>query len=286
MPGDLKSPAAQTLAVGEAGAVVAYRNANPGDRFRAFMEQTTLAFVRSGTKCIGSEGIVATVAPGDFVVMLPGAHVMAEVAPGRGAYESLVLCLSDTLLASLWAEHPSWFGRPSRSGRQQGVRVATTSGYLRQVVDGLPFALQGASSPELIRIKLTELCLSLRETDAWPVLSEAARRASTQGDRRLRRVVEQHRLEPLSVEELARLSARSLSAFKRDFQRLFAQSPGRWLRRERLDHARFMLSSSDSSVTEVGQLSGFSDVSSFIRAFRGAYGETPKQYQLRSHAQL
>ena len=56
------------------------------------------------------------------------------------------------------------------------------------------------------------------------------------------------------------------------------------LRRARLENARAVLSSSDRSVTEVGQTSGFNDLSAFIRAFRSAYGETPKQFQLRSQA--
>lgn len=47
----------------------------------------------------------------------------------------------------------------------------------------------------------------------------------------------------------------------------------------RLTHAKQLLESSDDSITDVAMLSGFTNVSYFIRSFKSAYGMSPLQYR-------
>jgi AraC family transcriptional regulator, exoenzyme S synthesis regulatory protein ExsA len=53
----------------------------------------------------------------------------------------------------------------------------------------------------------------------------------------LQRVMEDNFSFNLKLEEFAKLSNRSLSAFKRDFQKIFNTTPGKWLMEKRLNHA-------------------------------------------------
>lgn len=80
---------------------------------------------------------------------------------------------------------------------------------------------------------------------------------------------------PMRLEEYARLSARSLSAFKRDFKEFYNTSPGRWLKNKRLELAKHLLLHTNKSVTEVAFESGFVNHSHFTRAFKEVYGTTP-----------
>ncbi|AXY77341.1 helix-turn-helix domain-containing protein [Paraflavitalea soli] len=91
----------------------------------------------------------------------------------------------------------------------------------------------------------------------------------------LQRVMEDNYCFNLGLEEFARLSARSLSAFKRDFQRLFNTSPGKWLIEKRLDHALHLLTNMDKSVSDTAFESGFESPSHFSRAFRQRFGSSP-----------
>ena len=44
------------------------------------------------------------------------------------------------------------------------------------------------------------------------------------------------------LRQFARLTGRSLATFKRDFQKIFAMPPERWLRRQRLEQAYYLIS--------------------------------------------
>lgn len=91
----------------------------------------------------------------------------------------------------------------------------------------------------------------------------------------LQRVMDDNFCFNLKIEEFARLSSRSLSAFKRDFIRLYNTSPGKWLMEKRLNYALHLLTNMNKTVTETAFESGFENVSHFSRAFRQRFGTTP-----------
>lgn len=91
----------------------------------------------------------------------------------------------------------------------------------------------------------------------------------------LLRVMEENFCFNLKLEEFAKLCARSLSAFKRDFQKQFNTTPGRWLLEKRLEHAMHLLSNLHKTVGEAAFESGFEDASHFSRCFRQRFGILP-----------
>ena len=85
----------------------------------------------------------------------------------------------------------------------------------------------------------------------------------------------------LKLGEFARLSNRSLSAFKRDFRKEFKVSPGKWLLEKRLHHARHLLSNSGKTVSEAAFESGFENPSHFSRVFHEQFGLAPATLRLQ-----
>jgi len=79
----------------------------------------------------------------------------------------------------------------------------------------------------------------------------------------------------LKLEQLARLSNRSLSAFKRDFQAIFSTTPGKWLLEKRLLHAKNLLTNTNKTISEAAFESGFETQSHFSRAFKERFGLAP-----------
>lgn len=79
----------------------------------------------------------------------------------------------------------------------------------------------------------------------------------------------------LTLEQYAQLCNRSLSAFKRDFQKVMRTTPGKWLLEKRLNHALQLLSNKDKNVNEIAFESGFENPSHFTRAFKERYQATP-----------
>jgi transcriptional regulator GlxA family with amidase domain len=89
------------------------------------------------------------------------------------------------------------------------------------------------------------------------------------------RVVEENYTSPISLEDLAYLSGRSLSSFKRDFQNIYGESPAKWIREKRLSKAHQMLESSQMSVADVAFSLGFENPTHFSRIFKQKYGLSP-----------
>lgn len=91
----------------------------------------------------------------------------------------------------------------------------------------------------------------------------------------LRRAMEDNFCFNLKLEVYAELSNRSLSAFKRDFEKVFGCPPGKWLLEKRLVHALHLMRNRNRTVGEAAFESGFESPSHFSRAFKARFGQAP-----------
>ena len=98
----------------------------------------------------------------------------------------------------------------------------------------------------------------------------------------LRAIMEDNFCYNLTLEAYAQLCNRSLSAFKRDFQKTFQTTPGKWLLAKRLEHARTQLAVSEKTVSEVAFESGFENLSHFSRVFRERFGVPPAAMRMQT----
>ena len=83
----------------------------------------------------------------------------------------------------------------------------------------------------------------------------------------------------LKLEEFAKLSGRSLSVFKRDFNKLFNTTPYKWLKSKRLEYAKTLLLESELNINQIYFESGFINVSHFIESFKAAYKLSPYKFK-------
>lgn len=81
----------------------------------------------------------------------------------------------------------------------------------------------------------------------------------------------------ISMERFAFLTGRSLSSFKRDFQKTFGVNPGSWLKKKRLEEAYFQISKQNEKPSNVYLEVGFEDLSHFSFAFKKEFGLTPTE---------
>jgi AraC family transcriptional regulator, exoenzyme S synthesis regulatory protein ExsA len=83
----------------------------------------------------------------------------------------------------------------------------------------------------------------------------------------------------LNIEAYARMTNRSVSSFKRDFQSIYKTTPGRWLIEKKLERARRLLLETDMPVSELAFESGFENTAHFNRIFKQKSGMTPLHYR-------
>lgn len=94
------------------------------------------------------------------------------------------------------------------------------------------------------------------------------------------RVIEQNLMNPVSIEDLAYLSGRSLSELQTSFQRnLQYASRAQWIREKKLYKAKEMLTNPTLSVTNTWNLTGFSNFSHFSRVFKERLGYSPLYFK-------
>jgi AraC-like DNA-binding protein len=83
--------------------------------------------------------------------------------------------------------------------------------------------------------------------------------------------------EPMRIDELARLTGMSPSAFHRHFRAVTAMSPLQFQKRIRLQEARSLLVADAGDVAGVGHLVGYDSPSQFNREYRRLFGAPPGQ---------
>ncbi|MBP3332236.1 MAG: helix-turn-helix transcriptional regulator [Tidjanibacter sp.] len=83
----------------------------------------------------------------------------------------------------------------------------------------------------------------------------------------------------ISIEELAAECNRSLTSFKKEFKRIYNQSPHKWIINRRLMQSRLLLVSTKKSISEIGNECSFPNTSHFIKLFKKEYGTTPANYR-------
>jgi AraC-like DNA-binding protein len=90
----------------------------------------------------------------------------------------------------------------------------------------------------------------------------------------------------IRVEDLARLSRMSVSAFHRHFRAVTAMTPIQYQKRIRLQKARLLLISSASDVATAGFAVGYDSASQFSREYRRQFGVPPGRDAARLRAPL
>lgn len=256
---------------------VAYRSDVYPERNEVFFEEHAVIVVLEGEKKFSSPTQELHVRKGDILFFQRGCYSMNESIDAN--YKSLVFFVNEKLLKEFVGQNMTLFGGKQTTLPADLILAFSSSTTFATFIDSLlPYF--GAKTPflnELLRLKFQELLLHLFELDTSGQLRALLLHIYQGQKTDFDYLMNTYALKPLSINELARLSGRSLSAFKRDFEQHFRTSPGHWLRRKRLEHAHFLLRNTDKNVSEVSMEIGYESVSHFIKAYKEQYGFTPKQ---------
>ncbi|MGV9290637.1 GlxA family transcriptional regulator [Streptomyces sp. NPDC003719] len=109
----------------------------------------------------------------------------------------------------------------------------------------------------------------------------AAQTARREPLREVQQWITEHPTEDLSVESLAARAALSPRHFARAFQAETGTTPGRYVDRVRLEHARRLLEDGGDGIEEISRASGYGTPEAMRRAFVKALGTSPAEYRRR-----
>jgi AraC-like DNA-binding protein len=138
----------------------------------------------------------------------------------------------------------------------------------------------------LLTLKLKELIVSILLGGNNPELAGYFQSLLKSAAPPLSQIMEANFCYNLGLEDFAKLSHRSLSSFKRDFQKYYNQPPGKWLLQKRLDYSAVLLKDPALNVSQVAVDCGFEDLSHFSRAFKDKFGIPPAHYRKESSGRV
>lgn len=204
-------------------------------------------------------------------------------------------CARHSLPGDTFVLHPDEL-HDGEAGNEAGFRyriVYIEPALLQGPLGGqpLPFIDEGVSRDPRLQRAIGSLlqCLDRplevsEEEDALYDLAQVmASIAGTKGRRRsvdfraaerARDYIHEFLTQPVSLDELERVSGRDRWSLSRDFRALFGTSPYRYLTLRRLDQVRRLLLGA-ISPSEAALIAGFADQSHMSRQFKQAYGLSP-----------
>jgi AraC-like DNA-binding protein len=147
----------------------------------------------------------------------------------------------------------------------------------KSYIDSLaPYQQDGLEiNSELQDVKIREGILVLLQ--CHPELKDSLFDFSEPGKIDLKGFMEKNFHFNVHLQRFAYLSGRSLATFKRDFEKVFNNSPSRWLLQRRLHEAYYQIKEKGRPVSEVYLELGFEDLSHFSFAFKNKYGTAPSK---------
>lgn len=246
-----------------------------------FLEDHLLLFVQHGVYSISYGGQIYNVHKNEMVLLKKAISIQYQKTedPGdKGKLEYKMFFLKDELLREFF----KMTNLKSKSIEEQvPISVKPVNERLTKYVESLePYFKEPESiDGNLIKIKLLELLYDLAAIDEDLMKQLMQLKKQVRSD--ITRIVEENILNPVSVDDLAYLSGRSLSSFKRDFQSIYNMPPYHWLRERRLDKAKELLINTSMNVTDVCFMTGFENSTHFSRAFKERYGCSPISYKQR-----
>ncbi|PSL50314.1 AraC-like DNA-binding protein [Chitinophaga niastensis] len=240
-----------------------------------FLTEHTLIFVTKGIKLLHLPDMTIEAGPDSVVLLKKGIYVMAEYIAEGLNFEALMLFLPVKLLKTISME-------PFFNNR----KAATTTSYMvfpcSEMVQGFKEQLRKyfnkplLHTGQLLSLKQKEILLLLMTSGHQRNVCDFISDAISTEPEDLDYIVRTYLLQPVTIEDLADLTNRSLATFKRDFQRIYHMPPRQWINEQRLAHAHLLVANTNLQVSEIAWKCGYDNISYFIRIFKKKYGSTPQ----------
>jgi AraC-like DNA-binding protein len=242
--------------------------------------EPVFALVVQGEKRLALGDEVFTCGKGSFLVVSVDLPVSFQISRATPAvpYMALAMTLKPAAVATLLLEAATADRVPALApSAGVGMSDAPTE-LLEAVLRLVRLVDQPRDLPVLGPIAQKEILWRLLCSEQGHRLRQIGLADSriSQIGRAMRRMRE-HYTETLPIEELARVSAMSVTSFHRHFRAVALMSPLQYLKRIRLQEARTRLLAHAEDVASVGYAVGYESPSQFSREYKRAYGAPPAQ---------
>jgi len=281
-----ESPDIQKLLVNGLSCAVYKRMEQPVWQKEGYVSVHALTVVLNGLLRIeNADGLYVEVPANKMIFVPKGLYTISDIVPGKGCFEAVVFFFDNEVISDFIESIKLKSSKvkcctPLVMDYTEPVRIFTESllknhGNNRKEYRGLT------------NIKLLELLYLVSYSQQTDCFLGALSTLNNKAQRGLKEFMHANFTKPLSIEDYAYLTGRSLSTFRRDFKTLFGGiAPKKWLIERRLERAHELLSKRNITVTEVVQEIGYENIPHFTKAFHAKYGIAPKQFVMQQRKMM
>lgn len=242
----------------------------------SFVTDHIFSFIVSGVHEIWSGNHTYTFKAGDYRFFRRNQLTKSVKRAGQQGFRSIAVHIDQGTLKQMAHVY-----RDSAQGVYIGkdIELLKPNAYLESYVSSLApyFDTADRYDNEIIALKAKELVLLLLQT--VPLLKAALFDFDEPGKIDLAAFMNAHYRYNVGLDQMAFLTGRSLSTFKRDFKRAFNTTAGRWLTKKRLEEAQYLIVQKGKAASDIYLDIGFEDLSHFSFAYKKAFGNAPSKPQ-------
>ena len=217
---------------------------------------------------------------GKEAVLLRCGTYFSQLLPSleQEVYKILVFHLPKEIIRQIYREH---FPVSSKSDGETFIHKVDASRILQEFLKGLQFYFDHPElvTEEILKLKIQELILLLFQTRNAETLQELFSDAFSPVEVNIKQVVYSHIFTDCAIQDLAVLCNMSLSTFRRQFKKIFNDTPSNFLKNKRLEKARDLLAQSDLTTGEIALETCFYDTAHLSKSFKEKFGHSPTEYR-------
>ncbi|ASK32636.1 AraC family transcriptional regulator [Chryseobacterium sp. T16E-39] len=178
-------------------------------------------------------------------------------------------------------ELPLLLQRPTNLISNQSNKKLNNDFLIQKYVEGLLFYFENPSlvNDDILVLKLKEIILLLAQSQSAESVQLILSQLFSPTSYSFKQIIEANLFSQLSIDQLAAQNNLSVSSFKREFSKLYNDTPANYIKNKRLEKAAELLTVSDQRITDIAYECGFNDLGTFTKSFGDKYHLTPTSYR-------
>jgi len=178
-------------------------------------------------------------------------------------------------------ELPSIFQKRDKVSNQSSGKI-NNDFLIQKYIEGLLFYFENPSlvNDEILVLKLKEIILLLSQTQDAEIIQVILSQLFSPATYTFKQVIEANLFSQANIDELAQKTNLSVSSFKREFKKIYNDSPASYIKNKRLERAAELLLASDARITDIAFDCGFNDLANFTKSFHDKYETPPSDFRL------
>lgn len=197
--------------------------------------------------------------------------------------EIVIVTFHPDILKKVYDKEIPLIFKPANRVTNQSKKAINNDFLIHKYIEGLLFYFENPSlvNDEILVLKLKEIILLLSQTQDAETIQVILSQLFSPATYTFKQIIEANLFEQIGVEDLAQKANLSVSSFKREFKKLYDDSPANYIRTKRLERAAELLSVSNERITDIAFDCGFNDLANFTKSFHDRYNVSPSNFRLK-----